>query len=395
MPEKPCFIKEIPPGHYLGISAECPQLAKAQEDSLYSVTKQILQQIGAEYQLEFEKLTYSKNYQTDITVNDKFSFSSSGILPDIEVKKYFYEKVNNRYVFYTLAYFPRPKIIQARKLIELEHNKRLAQYNSFIRKGKATESNEKIIDALHQYRMAMKQAEVLFKERQIKKATVNSYIENLLSRIRLKPISNYNQRDNFFVSCKTVYDEKPISDIPVRFQLSEGNGFITPLVYSDLNGIAKCDVNMKSEISSNKIKTWIDLGGVDSGIVFSFSTIKPKPIVKASFLEVKNNCFAFSIKECNDIDVVFDKYEIHINAEYKNASFINYYITHVDNNKHASSSFNLLNQIKIRGGTHQPVKIPFNSWLEEQIDELDKWYMGSKIDYKIVLRGNNVSIPIQ
>ena len=72
---KQSFIEQIPPGHYLGISTECKELAKAQEDCLHNIIKQILQQIGAEYQIEFEKVIYSKNDRVDITVNDKFSFA--------------------------------------------------------------------------------------------------------------------------------------------------------------------------------------------------------------------------------------------------------------------------------------------------------------------------------
>ena len=56
MSKKPAFIEHIPPGHYLGISSECSTLVQAREDSIQNAIKQIFLQIGAEYQLEYEKL---------------------------------------------------------------------------------------------------------------------------------------------------------------------------------------------------------------------------------------------------------------------------------------------------------------------------------------------------
>jgi hypothetical protein len=130
-------------------------------------------------------------------------------------------------------------------------------------------------------------------------------------------------------------------------------------------------------------------------LFFNFSTVEPRPVIKASPLEVRDNFFAFRVIESNDVDVVYDRYEIYINAEYKNASFVNYYIAHVNGSKHVARSFNLLNPIKIKGGTSQLVKIPFNSWIRNNIGELDKWYMGSKLDYRIVLKGDDFSISVQ
>ena len=136
MSTKPSFIEQVPPGHYLGISIECQQLAEAKEDSMQNVIKQILQQIGAEYNLEFEKKTYAEDNQVGVNMYDKFAYNTAGILADIEVKDSYYEKNNEKYVFYTLFYFPQAKIIQARRLIEEENAKRLAQYELFLEKGK-------------------------------------------------------------------------------------------------------------------------------------------------------------------------------------------------------------------------------------------------------------------
>jgi hypothetical protein len=54
-----------------------------------------------------------------------------------------------------------------------------------------------------------------------------------------------------------------------------------------------------------------------------------------------------------------------------------------------------LNPIKIKGGTSQLVKLPFNNWIREKVNELDKWYMGGKLDYRVVLNGASLSITVQ
>lgn len=393
--QRPVFIEQIPPEHYLGISVEYNELAKAREDSIQNAVKQIFLQIGAEYQLEFEKLAYSNNNQINVSVTDKFSYSTAGILADVMVKDSYYKKVKGKYMVYTLVYFPQSKIIQARRLIEEENEKRLSKYELFIEKGNAYESQGKIIDALNNYNMALRQAEYLYKEKDLKKALARSNIDNMLSRITLKAVSNYNQRDRHFISCKVFYNGEPVSEIPVRFQLTEGNGFITPLTYSYSDGIVQCDVNVSNEYPSNKIKAWVDIEGVDTNLMFNFSSVLPMPVISVSPLEVRDNCFVFELKESNDVDAVFEQYEVSINAEYKNASFINYYIARVDNSKHASCSFNLLNPIKIKGGSSHHVKIPFNSWVRSTKGELDKWYMRSKLDYSIVLNGTSLSVTVQ
>lgn len=235
----------------------------------------------------------------------------------------------------------------------------------------------------------------MFKEKELKKALTKHKIEDILSRITIKPVSNYNQRNSRCVLCRVLYSNTPAPDIPVRFQLTEGEGFITSLAYSDTDGVAQCDVNVSKEYPINKIRAWVDIEGVSADLVFHFSSVKPKPVITASPLEVKHDCFVFELKESNDVDVLFNQYEVLINAEYKNASFVNYYIARVDNSKHSFRSFNLLSPIRIKGGTSQVVRIPFNSWIKENLKNLDKWYMGSELDYRIVLRGEGTFVTTQ
>ena len=174
-----------------------------------------------------------------------------------------------------------------------------------------------------------------------------------------------------------------------------GNGAVTALTYTDENGFAQSDVELSHGTPDNQIRAFIDIDGTNSDYIFNFSTVKPKPIIIASPLEVRENCFVFELREENDVDVEFTSYEVLIDALYKNASFINYYIARVDSNKSVSRSFDLLPPIRLTGNSSRIIKIPFNLWIEGKTKELNKWYMGSNLEHKVILKGNDSSITIQ
>ena len=140
---------------------------------------------------------------------------------------------------------------------------------------------------------------------------------------------------------------------------------------------------------------FVDIDGVDTECVFDFSTVEPKPILIASPLEVRDNCFVFELRENNDIEVELTSFEVLINAIYKNASFINYYVARVESNKSVSRSFHLLPPIRLAGNSARIIKIPFNAWIENKTNELNKWYMGSTLEQKVILKGADISVTVQ
>jgi len=80
MSKKPAFIEHIPPGHYLGISIESRQIVESRDDAIQNAIKQIFQQIGAEYQLAYEKIINAQGNEISSRVTDTFSISSGGVL---------------------------------------------------------------------------------------------------------------------------------------------------------------------------------------------------------------------------------------------------------------------------------------------------------------------------
>jgi len=390
--EKPPVFEQIPPDHYLGISHGCSEQAEAFESALQNAVKQIILRIGAEYQLEFERIVYSEDDISNTTVKDSLSFEGRVAFGDLEVKSWYLQNAKKNYTGYVLVYFPQADLIKARQFIENENSRRLAQFNMFMVKAINEEAAGAVVDALEDYKKAVIQADTLFKERKINKAIAKTHIKSTLSRINLMAVSNYDQRYRHYVICKALYNNRPAQNIPIRFELLKGNGLITPLTYTDLSGTARCDISSNAERLCNEVKAFIDLEGVQAEHIFTFSTAEPRPIIVTSPLKVIEDCFVFEVRENNDVGATFTSYEVSIGATYRNASFINYYIARVDSSKSVSRSFNFMHPIEIPGRSYQVIKIPFNSWLKQKTNELNKWYMGSNIEYRLVLKGNEAEV---
>jgi len=389
---EPDFVRNIPPGHYVGISREHAELAEAKEDALTDAIRQIFMQIGTEYSVSFEKNIRSVNGDTNKKVVNRFNAFASGILPDVEVKKIYLKSRNHKQMVYALIYFPPAKIKKARKVIKKENALRLNQFESLIQSGVEAEKRIHVRKALHYYRSAGAQAETLFAGRKTKKILAENHIRLLLSRLMLKKSdAPINAK---YLSCKVLFKGCPVADIPVRFKLMHGRGTITSTALTDSDGIVRCDYNLTEGFSNNRVLAWIDITGADVQEHFVFSTVIIKPDIRPSLLIVKENCFSFELIEASNIDAEFDRYEVHIDARYRYADFMNYFIIHTDRNKNASRSFNLSRPIRISGKTTQPVTIPFNRWVTETVGSFKKWYLGSQIDYRIVLKGTEVDIIV-
>ena len=120
-----------------------------------------------------------------------------------------------------------------------------------------------------------------------------------------------------------------------------------------------------------------------------------KPKLRVSPLSVTDNCFAFEVAELNGVGVEFDKYEVYINARYRNAKFINYYIAKVDRQKKASRTFDFIKPVKVDGNTSRIVMIPLNRWVKEKMDDFTSIVLGSQIDYQVVLHSGALSLAVR
>lgn len=391
----PSFINEIPPGHYLGISRECLQLAEAKDDAILNGLKQIFQQIGAEYRLEFEKKTSQVNDKVDIAATDTISCSAAGIIGDVTVKNLYFEKAGTKYLYYSLIYFPQSEVVRARRVIDIENAKRVEQYKLFMANAGLCQSQGNIMEALDNYNMAIEQSEKLFKGKDTNRALAQKHLQNMLSKLRIEKIVNYDQKERHYIVARVLFNNLPAANVPVAFKVVEGQGSVMPLVYSDSDGLVQSDADLKVNYQHNRIESNVAVDGARAEAVFDFSTVEPHSFVVSSPLEIQGDCFSFELKEKNGTEAVFDRYEVYMQAEYKAASFINYYIARVEDSKSVVNTFGLLSSIKVNAGESVTAKIPFNPWVRQKIKELDKWYMGSSLDYRIVLAGNNVSVDVR
>ena len=313
---EPEFLRNIPPAHYVGISSEHHDLVTAKEEAVLDAIKQIFLKIGSEYRLEFDKTMLSINKRPQIKVIDNFNVGAGGVITDIEVRKVCVKKKKRRYVVYVLVFFPESRVNQARLLIRKESEKRMAQFQSFIDKGKQAQAAGQFDVALRQYRFALGLIDDLFTGKRSYKMLTESHINDVAELIMLR--------------------EQRLRELRSR-----------------------------------------------------------KPKLRVSPLSVTDNCFAFEVAELNGVDVAFDKYEVYINARYRNAKFINYYVANVDKQKKASRTFDFLQPVKVDGNTSRIVMIPLNQWVKEKMDDFTSTILGSQIDYQVVLHSGALSLVVR
>jgi len=120
-----------------------------------------------------------------------------------------------------------------------------------------------------------------------------------------------------------------------------------------------------------------------------------KPKLRVSALEVTDQYFAFEVAEVNGVDIVFDRYDVSVNAQYRNAGFISYYIKKVDKTRNASRSFDLIRPISVRGNSTKVVMIPVNHWVREKESEFSSVMLGSDVEYSLQLHYGGLSVGVR
>ncbi|MFC1591684.1 hypothetical protein ACFL43_04095 [Thermodesulfobacteriota bacterium] len=313
---EPDFLGNIPPAHYVGISSEHQDLARAKEEAIFDSIRQIFLNIGSEIYIEFDKTAKNSNGDLSITILDKVNIESSGVLADIQVMKLFVSKAKGEYRVFALVFFPPSKINNARQMIKKENEKRMAQFNSYLKKGQDAQAFGNLDESLKHFKFALGLTDNLFVSRRSYKNLTETHVEDVLELIELR--------------------KKRLEEIRLR-----------------------------------------------------------KPKLRVSPLEVTDRCFAFQIAEVNGKDVSFERYSIHINADYRNSGLISYYVMKVDRQKKASRVFDLIQPIMVNANSTKAVMIPFNSWVRENMDDLKSVVLGSQISYQVVLHSGDISIYVR
>ena len=117
--EMPGFMRNVPPGHFAGVSVACNSLQKAKSSSLLDVAKQILGCIDGKYDYAYKSKITGSPKSPRINIQDTLEKTASGIVLDIDrhIVRSSYSRDNfGNYIFFALVNYPRTKILEMRRL---------------------------------------------------------------------------------------------------------------------------------------------------------------------------------------------------------------------------------------------------------------------------------------
>ena len=218
---KPDFITNIPSRHFLGYSNSYNDLSKAKDQAIKDAIKQIFLKIGTEYYLDFEKSSLSVNNNVQVDIIERLSSNSGGLLQDIKIAKTYYEKSKRQFDYYVLVYYPDHRIKKARRTIEMENKKRMAQFSEQLQKGEAYQNKGHFKDALRHFHYAFSFTDNLYIGRKASKSLAQSHITETKELIR-----NRDKKLRELQIRKPILRASPltVTDHCFAFEISESNG---------------------------------------------------------------------------------------------------------------------------------------------------------------------------
>lgn len=116
--EYPKWITRIPEGCFVGISTPCQSVESARQQAIYSVVSQILQAMGADYELVHETILSGSLHSSYYELRERLSHSSRWFLRSVHqnIRELQIQKMLEGYVCYLLIAFPDDKIQDLRRL---------------------------------------------------------------------------------------------------------------------------------------------------------------------------------------------------------------------------------------------------------------------------------------
>ncbi|EFK08834.1 conserved hypothetical protein [delta proteobacterium NaphS2] len=114
----PQWISSIPEGCFVGISNPCQSIEPARKQALYSALSEILQAMGADYELKHETIISGNLHRSHHQLRERLSYSSQWFLWSVQqnILKSHVQQTPAGYVFYLLIEFPEDKIRKLRRL---------------------------------------------------------------------------------------------------------------------------------------------------------------------------------------------------------------------------------------------------------------------------------------
>lgn len=115
----PDFISSPPPRHFAGISLPMETLAEARKSALSDVARQILHEIGGQYDHIFISRSFGNPHDPKKFVDDQLRIKSTGLIRDLEqyiVRHNWSQDVSGKYTCFMLARYPTNMIREMRRL---------------------------------------------------------------------------------------------------------------------------------------------------------------------------------------------------------------------------------------------------------------------------------------
>ena len=115
----PDFISSPPPGHFAGISSPLQSLAEARKSALSDIARQILHEIGGQYDHSFISRTFGNAHDPKRFVDDQLRIKSAGLIQGLEqniVRHKWIRDFSGQYTCYVLARYPANLIKEMRRL---------------------------------------------------------------------------------------------------------------------------------------------------------------------------------------------------------------------------------------------------------------------------------------
>jgi hypothetical protein len=419
--EMSAWVKGAPPtGCFRGMAINAPNEREGWQIALDDVKKQICSSIGFETREECEKRVMAYSDQVDKKIVADFKCTSAALLEDIEsgIKDTYFEKWMERTDYgkkyfcncYILVYCPREKIDEMKRKTAQENEERLSSLKKCISVGEMEEMEGDFIKALRSYIYGLKIADTLFNGRETNILGCTYRIAALVSSLHLVKLSNYSEKpgSKHRVSVRASIGNIPAANVPVRFEISSGEGRVEPLVFTDGSGIASSGVKMNSICEDNQIRAFIDLTDILSAdgrlaflneikeVEFTFSTLSKVANVQGGTLYVdreKESWFKkilvlrYDLREINDLGAEFDRYDIEVRGLFEHKHWLTGRMESWSRSE--VGSFNLNERIVIEAKDKKTVVSKWNAWLMDTFRNVSKEKHCRKIQLILTLYGKD------
>ncbi|HCJ67090.1 MAG TPA: hypothetical protein DHV62_07150 [Elusimicrobia bacterium] len=408
----------IAQGHFRGIAMDASNPKEGFAFAVDDVKAQISRAIGCELRDEYERKVIAYRGEIDKKIVADFKCTSSSLLEDVEsnVKDTYWQEYREKtrygkryfYKYYVLVHYPQRKIDAMRRKTLQENQNRLKQMEKCLSFGEKEVSKGNFVEALQTYIYALFISDTLFRNRNMYVEKCINKIGNIINSLTIVMNSNYKERPSSErrVSVLVKIDEAPAKNVPVKFEIIEGEGKPDKIVYTDNKGIAISKVDMRSVRVDNRARAFIDLSDVltvDSRLCgfnkpkevnFIFSTLDKIANIESGSLSVekkgwllnKKLFFKFDLKETHGLGVTFNWYEVRLNATYENKPWFRE--REIWSNS-LEGSFNLNDAIRIPGGGIVQNEIEWSQWFYEALRTLAKKKYFKRVNFVFTLRGKD------